>query len=462
MGQTQALGTSASPLLSIDLTDAGSTAQVQTPAGVWRPEGSFEFRLRTLGEVGPRAAKGKPICLLRTPMFTLTLAQTPQLVLLTIAMAHDGSLSEQEAAATAGGNVFLAFLRPELWYHCMLTWNAARGDLDFYLNGCVQEEIRLLRRRPVWPAPHAPAGPIEFNGILNPGEPDEIRLQGGPAQLWPTCFSEQQVQARIAGQPSFELTGEGRWDYAGALPVSDQDLSLLLDADFHQPLKMMHESALFDGEQRVREPADVDWVLEGPGRAQARDGVCTITSNDDSRLSHLVLWHTRCFPDNILVEFEMSAADTTRGLAILFFATRSRSGGSPFELGLEKRDGVFTRYHSGQINGYHVSYWACNVQEEGGIPRRTANLRKNRGFRMISVGVDRIGGEEPVYHRVRLLKQGGRILLETRGRVALIHHDTGRHDPIWTDGWIGLRQMGSSHQVHYRHLRVWSVGPGSR
>lgn len=461
MSHVQTSGLPISPLLSLDLADAGPRAQVQTPEGIWRPEGSFEFRFRALAAVQPRSLRGRPLTLLRSPLFTLTISQTAQLVLLNIAMAHDGSLSETEAAAVSSGNIFLSFLRPELWYHGVLTWNAPRGDLDFYLNGCLQEEIRLLRRRPVWPTPHAPRGPIEFDGLLNPGEPDEIRFEAGQAHLWPTCLSEQQVRQRLAAQPNFELTGEGRWDYAGSLPVNEGDLSPLYEADFQQPLKVVHESALFQCERRVAEPVGADWVLEGPGSAESQGGICTITSNDDSRLSHLVLWSTRCFPDDILIEFQMRADDTTRGLAILFFATRSLSGGSPFAPGLEKRDGVFTRYHSGQLNGYHVSYWACNVEEEGGIPRRTANLRKNKGFRMVSVGVDRIGGEEPTYHRVRLLKQGGRIMLETRGRVALVHHDAGQplHDPAWTDGWIGLRQMGSSHQVTYRQFRVWSVKP---
>lgn len=447
------------PALSQDMS--GSSAPVKVPVAdvLWKPEGTVEFCFRASAHVGPRAIRSRPVVLARSPLFTLTLIQTPQLVQLSVTMAHDGSLPEEDAAALTSGNIFWAFLRHDRWYRCTLAWNAPRGDLDLYLNGCSQEEIRLLRRRPTWPAPSFPQGHLELGGTLNAGEADEVRLAIGEVHLWTRCLSAQEIRHRLHASPDFDLVGEGRWDYPGSLAVDPGRLSLLYEADFTGPLSVVHEDALFQNDQRVKEPAGYEWVLEGPGVAQARDGICTVASTEASRLSHLVLWNTRCFPDNILIEFEMNVEDTTRGLTILFFATRNLQGGSPFAPGMEKRGGIFTRYHSGQLNGYHVSYWACNVQAEIGIPRRTANLRKNRGFRMVSVGVDRIGAAEPSFHRVRLLKQGPRVILETRGQLALIYTDSDppSQSPTWTDGWIGLRQMGSSEKVAYRQLRVWKL-----
>ena len=172
---------------------------------------------------------------------------------------------------------------------------------------------------------------------------------------------------------------------------------------------------------------------------------------------HHVLWSTRRFPKSFLLEFGVSPINANIGLTIVFFATRSLEGGSPFDLGLPKRAGNFRTYHSGALNGYHCSYWATNPAD-GGILRRTTNLRKNCGFAMPAAGIDRIGGEGPGPHRVRILKVAGKIRAETRGKLALIFDDDGKtYGPVWKDGWIGLRQMGHSEQVSYTHFKVWKV-----
>ena len=135
---------------------------------------------------------------------------------------------------------------------------------------------------------------------------------------------------------------------------------------------------------------------------------------------------------------------------------RAVDGGSPFELGLPKRAGKFGEYIRGGLQCYHCSYWAT----VRGILRRTANLRKNPGFAMPAVGIDRIGGTGPGPHRVRLLKVGGRIQLETQGRLALVFEDDGNtHGPKLGDGYIGLRQMAHSRRVSYTHFKVWKVEP---
>ena len=122
---------------------------------------------------------------------------------------------------------------------------------------------------------------------------------------------------------------------------------------------------------------------------------------------------------------------------------------------MPRRGGVFKNYHSGALNNYHCSYWAVSSQ---GVGRRTANLRKNYGFALPSCGIDRIEGKGPGPHKVRLLKVGNEIRLETRGRVSLAFDDDGKtYGPVWGAGRLALRQMGHTHKASYTHFKVWRV-----
>ncbi|MGH9340930.1 MAG: DUF1961 family protein [Acidobacteriota bacterium] len=232
-----------------------------------------------------------------------------------------------------------------------------------------------------------------------------------------------------------------------SLDLSQYELKLIFEADFSQPLNVIHEDELFEGEQRRHLPEGKDWVFEGKGRAWTEEGRLHIESLQDS---HVVLWNTRVFPENFLLEFEMSPHDSSNGLAIVFFSTTSREGGGIFDLGHPRRDGIFKNYHSAALNGYHASYWAGR--------RGTANLRKNHGFHVVSSGTDHIGGQGPGPHRVRLLKSGGRISLETRGALSLVFDDDGvTHGPVWRAGQIGLRQMAHTERASYTSFKVWEI-----
>jgi hypothetical protein len=153
----------------------------------------------------------------------------------------------------------------------------------------------------------------------------------------------------------------------------------------------------------------------------------------------------------------MSPKDSERGLNIVFFSAASRTGGGIFDLELPPRRGVFKNYHSGALNSYHVSYWACSAAQ-GGTLRRTSNVRKNHGFFLVSCGIDRIAGQGPGPHRVRVLKVGGKLHIETRGAIAAAFDDDGStYGPVWGSGAIGLRQMGHTHRASYTHFQVWKV-----
>ncbi|MCF7837715.1 MAG: YesU family protein [Candidatus Marinimicrobia bacterium] len=243
----------------------------------------------------------------------------------------------------------------------------------------------------------------------------------------------------------------------GPLDLAPYPQTLVYEADFSRPLEVVNESELFEGERRVALPEGREWVLEGEGaRAWTEGGRLHLANRTATgRATHAVLWNTRAFPADFLLEFGFAPADANLGLAIVFFAARSRAGGGIFDLALPARQADFPNYHTGELDCYHVSYWAIDPK---GRTRGFANLRKNHGFHVLGDGADLIAGQGAGPHRVRLLKVGGHIQLEVNGQVALDRRDDGQQfGPVLGGGAIGLRQMKHSGAGSYTHFKLWEI-----
>lgn len=246
----------------------------------------------------------------------------------------------------------------------------------------------------------------------------------------------------------------------GELDLAAYQLELVISENFSKDVKMLPEKQLLDGKKRVALPKGAEWVLEGAGHARQENGRLIISNHHEKKAksSHMVLWNNREVPGDFLLEFEMFPKDSKRGLAIIFFSARGRDGKDIFALNKAPREGEFSRYHSGDINCYHVSYWA--VEPKTLKPRGFSNLRKNRGFKKVASGKDLISDEGRGPHRVRLLKVDGTITLETRGKIALTWQDDGKeHGPVLGSGKIGLRTMSHTGEVAYDSFKVWKVLP---
>jgi hypothetical protein len=136
----------------------------------------------------------------------------------------------------------------------------------------------------------------------------------------------------------------------------------------------------------------------------------TQSVKSESKANHLVCWLDREIPADFCLEFSVRPQDRQRGLNIVFFNTRGVGGQSVFDLSLQPRDGTFTQYHSGDLDGYHLSYWAAG--------RGHSNLRKNKGFHMLASGEDLIATAPPdAFQRVQLYKRGGHIRLRNRETI---------------------------------------------
>jgi len=430
---------------------------IAAPDGRWTDQGSigFSMRLNRTLSSGPKARDSNVrIQLIKTPFFSAALSERVS------GLALDLRLSDAKNKEYAA-RINWSHLNSAQWYHLAFSWNSATGRFDCFLNGCLQERVRFKPWLDSWEPPRPARGRITLGGT---GGRDTAPVTAAidNVTLHDKALDQAALRKAIRGFARIGLAGEGRTEYLGKLNFHTYDLELLYTADFSSPLNVVHEDQLFEDGKRARRPEQHEWVLEGPGRARTEQGALHLESLKPDKNGHIVLWNTRKFPENCLIEFDVTPANPTNGLNIIFFAAQGRGGGDIFDLKQPRREGVFRNYHSGDIDAYHISYWACD-KVQGGTPRRTANIRKNHGFQLVSCGTDNIAAAGKGPHIVRLLKYDGRILLETAGKLAAVWIDRGEtHGPVLKDGLIGLRQMGHTGRAAYGSLTVYKVSRKKR
>lgn len=195
-----------------------------------------------------------------------------------------------------------------------------------------------------------------------------------------------------------------------------------------------------------------DWSREGGLPLGIANGNLLLESDPADDLDHMVVWLRREVPADFLLEFTLRPHDRHRGLAIVFFTMRGVNGESVFDPSLQKRDGTFKQYHSGDLKGYHVSYWSGE--------RAAAHIRKHKGHHLVAKGADLVReGPAGAFQTIRIYKRGGKIRLMVDDVVALAYDDDGKaYGPVHTHpGWIALRHMGRTVRTEYGHLKVYPL-----
>ncbi len=355
----------------------------------------------------------------------------------------------------------LARLRGGVDYEILFRRNDAAGELEVFLNG--------ERQGDVLPANKGPWKPVRVERALRAAGGRLGPAGEGGADL--RVLSDERLSGPVDAARALALAAdleapkrEGRAVRRGGIDLGRWQVEPLHVADFAaRPPRVIAERDLFDaaGERRVREPAADEWVLEGAGRAEARGAALRISNGGEAAgatgaSGHLVLWAPWELPEDYLVEYDFTPQDARRGLHILFWSARHRDGGSLFELGRRKRDGVFGEYLWRGIHSYHASVFAT----DDNTPRRVANLRKNDGFVLAACGEDRIAGRGEGPFRIRLLKVGPKMTLEVDGVVALEWHDDGRaNGAALGGGRLGFRTMAHTGAAEIANLRVHRVRP---
>ena len=324
----------------------------------------------------------------------------------------------------------LTHLKADQWYHVAFTWDGETRNNHFILDGLDQGT----------PEPKAKAGIVHGVGDAAPGITMALGSPGLAAsapQFWDTVLPASVIASALRAADHERYEDEG-------INYTDETLSV---DDF--PSKRPVYETDFD------DPAELDnWVREGGESATIADGRLKLqTGPSPEEGQHLVLWLRQELPADFLAEWTMRPYDKTNGLTIVVFNARGRNGEDLFDPGLRPRNGEFVDYHSGDLDNYHISYYAGH--------RGSVNLRKNYGFYLAALGAERVHTSPPgPFHRITLLKQGGKIRLATDGIVSLKFDDDGTtYAPVHAHpGRLGLRQMLHSWYTEYEYFRAWEIG----
>jgi hypothetical protein len=172
--------------------------------------------------------------------------------------------------------------------------------------------------------------------------------------------------------------------------------------------------------------------------------------------ANFVYWCPEEFPADVAIEWEFTPIEEP-GLAILFFSAKGIHGEDLFDEDLQKRDGQYNLYHSGDINAYHVSYFRRKWEEERSF--HTCNLRKSKGFHLVVQGADPIPDAVDARgpYKISLIKCGGDISFAVNDLVVFEWHDDGiTYGQVLGGGKIGFRQMAPL-IGEYSNLKVFSV-----
>lgn len=344
-------------------------------------------------------------------------------------------------------------------YHLTLTWDFSREEiLIAYLNGVRQGDmLHSSRGAPIDPTKFKMTGPLKIGGALAYEGKFVAYLQAGCAKLYDRSLNEKEVAKLVEGIELKPVTFEGRNIFTGSMDLSPYQLKPYYEADFSQAPNYIHEKELLDAEgKRTKLPEGKDWVLEGDlVSLEAKPGTWEFTTSDpeDRKNGAWVFWNTKTMPENFLAEYSFTPKSDHQGLNILFFSATNPKGGTLFDLDLPARQGVFGNYIVGEIDNYHVSPWAT----DGGRLRNSTNLRKNAGFTLAAIGNDVIGGSGPGPHTVRVLKDGGKIRVESNGVLAMKYEDLEEFGPIHRDGLMGVRFMPHTESAQLHSFKVWEL-----
>ena len=201
-----------------------------------------------------------------------------------------------------------------------------------------------------------------------------------------------------------------------------------------------------------REEAIQNWVMEGPGMLEFREGGMHMFAPEEAW--HHVFWCPEDFPSGFIAEWEMQNQEPDAGLAIVFFAAQGINGEDIFDPSLPRRDGTFRYYIKEQLKSYHISYYANNPKN---ADRGDSHLRKNNLFALVQTGPEGIPTDSKAIHQIRLIKDEAHILMYVDERKIIDWTDDGQtHGPVYGKGKIGFRQMQWSH-FRYRNFKVWSI-----
>jgi hypothetical protein len=309
------------------------------------------------------------------------------------------------------------------WHHYAWRWNSKTRVREGFLNG-----------NPMFPS-------YQMCELWEHDVPEEIKIMTSEQvyisdiQISDQPFTDNQLLNMIPKK----YFGRGKRDM-GIAPLGS------LQSDEQQKGTLLYEN-------HFKNPSDIEgWEIEGKAaRVEIKeDGMHQWHVKGDWVWpeGHFVHWCPEDFPENFIAEWEIDIL-SKEGLCIVFFGAKGQQEKDLFDESLRDRKGHFGNYIKGDIDCYHISYFAFD--------RVCANLRRNAGFYLAANGPIGIRPDHDGTHKVKLLKQGGRIVLAVDGQKCIDFVDDGkRFGEVHGVGKIGFRQMFPTHAV-FKSFRVWEL-----
>jgi len=221
----------------------------------------------------------------------------------------------------------------------------------------------------------------------------------------------------------------------------------MIKADIERPVVINKGELIYSNP--LSQVSDIsDWRMEGPGKIEFSQGWMEMFSPNEE--FHHVFWAPVELPESFIAQWQVQNLHTERGLAIVIFAARGENYEDIFSEQVKPRDGTFTQYIFGDINTYHISYYA---NADDAPDRGHANLRKNWGFDLVQVGQEGIETQSSTVHQIKLIKDKQRIILFVDNRKVIDWLDSGEY---LQGGKLGFRQMKWT-RFRYNNLKVWAI-----
>jgi len=320
-------------------------------------------------------------------------------------------------------HISLPQLPADKWINLFFVWDCKAGLFNCYINGTPYREPKA--KMPGWTV----------------GQSDKLKIYTGKIPLGKISLSKKIPDEKFISKKVGKYI-RSLDEFMGAADLG------ILNVE-NKKGKLLYENTLNSKKCLDR------WIVEGPAEYNFKDGWLNIQSKqpDGNHITgHIVMWCPEDFSGDFIAEWEVQIVNKY-GLCIVFFDASGDNRKSIFDPSLAKRNGVFKQYTNGDINSYHISYYAATPL---GV-RSMSNLRKNKGFYLVSNGPTGIEYGSKEIHKITLIKEGGHIQLAVDGKKIIDFTDDGKtYGPVWNYGKIGLRQMKWTN-AKYRNFKVYSL-----
>lgn len=209
-------------------------------------------------------------------------------------------------------------------------------------------------------------------------------------------------------------------------------------------------------------PGDIaDFVAEGQPLTSFPRGCLRLENGMDPKegqAANFLFWCPETLPADLVVRWRFRPVREP-GLAMFWWSAAGRDGQDLFDPSLPARSGPYRQYHSGAINGYHLSYFRRKNPDERGF--HTCNLRKSHGFHLVTQGADPIPDVIDVdrAYALELAVSNGWVRFSIDELPVLWWRDDGEtYGPRLGPGHIGFRQMAPM-IAEYSDLEVFAAVP---